>query len=216
MSDPEKQSDNKSFFSHFASSALLFWDFAKIVIVALIIIIPIRYFVFQPFIVSGSSMVPNFQNGQYLVIDELSYHFSQPKRGDVIVLKHHNIDASGKDHQEFYIKRLIGLPGETVKIDNNGSVIIINAEHPEGSTINEPYLPSQSLTYVHNPTIIGGNKVVTLGADEYFMLGDNRLASSDSRDWGVLKRSDMVGKTFLRLLPLNTFEFYFKDPVYSF
>src|SRR4026208_1942843 len=120
MDQSQNQQPNKTFFGGFASSALLFWDFIKIIIIALIIIIPIRYFVFQPFIVSGSSMQPNYQDKQYLIIDELSYHFKAPQRGQVIVLKY------PKNRKEFFIKRIIGLPGEKIEIDN-GKVTIINA-----------------------------------------------------------------------------------------
>ncbi len=199
---------NKTFFGNFTASALFVWDFVKIVAIALIIIIPIRYFVFQPFIVSGSSMEPNFSNGQYLVIDEISYHFSDPHRGDVVVLHY------PKDPKQFFIKRIIGLPGEKVKIDN-GRVIIINAAHPDGITLDETYLPTQGLSYPHDPAIVGGNNILTLGPDQYFMMGDNRLASSDSRDWGVLTRSGMVGKVFLRALPLPEFHVYTSGPVYN-
>src|SRR4051812_32072411 len=117
----------------FTAGLLFLWDFVKVILVALIIILPIRYFVFQPFIVSGSSMEPNFQNGQYLIIDELSYRFHTPNRGDVLVLKY------PKDTTQYFIKRVIGLPGEKVQVDN-GQVTIYNSEHPDGMVMNEPYL----------------------------------------------------------------------------
>ncbi|MEJ0021544.1 MAG: signal peptidase I [Candidatus Doudnabacteria bacterium] len=198
-----------SSFGGFVSGLLLVWDFLKIIILAIIIIVPIRYFIFQPFIVSGSSMEPNFSNGQYLIIDELTYHFSSPQRGQVIVLHY------PKDPKQFFIKRIIGLPGEKVEIDN-GKVTIFNAQHPNGVTSDEPYLPNQQLSYAHDMTIVGGKKILTLGSDEYFMMGDNRLASDDSRDWGPLKRSLMVGRVLIRVLPLNEWDFYNKLPSYSF
>jgi signal peptidase I len=192
-----------------ASSAVLFLlDFFKVVVIALIIILPIRQLVFKPFVVSGSSMEPNFSNGQYLIIDELSYRFGDPQRGDVIVLHYPN------NEKEYFIKRIIGLPGETVQIDN-GSVTIFNKEYPQGTTLNESYLPSQGLSFPHNTALVGGNKTLTLGSDEYFMMGDNRLASSDSRDWGPLKRREMVGKVFVRAVPLSQFQ-KFHTPSYSF
>lgn len=214
--EPKTEESNQGFFStSLGAKILLVWDFVKIVVVALIIIIPIRYFVFQPFIVSGSSMEPNFQNGQYLIIDELSYRFSDPQRGQIVVLVHHTSSDPKLDKKEFYIKRIVGLPGETVKIDN-GHVIIFNSDHPEGVTLTEPYLPNQELSYPHDSNVIGGKKILTLAADQYFMMGDNRLASSDSRDWGILPRSDMVGKVFIRVLPLSVFDVYNQVPAYSF
>lgn len=184
-------------------------DFFGIFIIALAIIVPIRYFIFQPFIVSGSSMEPNFSNGQYLIIDELTYHLSSPKRGQVVVLRY------PKDPKQFFIKRIVGLPGEKIEIDN-GKVTIFNAEHPQGVTADELYLPNQALSYPHDPTIVGGNKDITLGSDQYFMMGDNRLASSDSRDWGPLPRAEMVGKVLIRVLPLNKFDVFNHLPAYNF
>jgi signal peptidase I len=209
MEQPENQSPNNNFFGGFTSTALLVWDFLKIVLIALVIIVPIRYFVFQPFIVSGSSMEPNFQNGQYLIIDELSYHMREPKRGEVVVMRY------PKNEKEFFIKRIIGMPGERIQIDN-GRVTIYNEENPEGVTLNESYLPNQGLSYPHDTIIVGGSKILTLKNDEYFMMGDNRLGSSDSRDWGPLPRKDMVGKVFVRVLPLNDFKLFTQRPSYSF
>ena len=200
---------NKNFFSGFASGLLLLWDFAKIVLVALVIIVPIRYFVFQPFIVSGSSMEPNFSNGQYLIIDELSYHLGSPQRGQVVVLRY------PEDPKQFFIKRIVGLPAEKIEIDN-GKVVVFNAQHPDGVTIDEPYLPNQSLSYPHDATVVGGKKILTLASNEYFMMGDNRLASSDSRDWGPLPRNDMVGRVLVRVLPLGEFGVFNNLPVYNF
>ncbi len=205
---PQPENPNPST-GTFVSGLLFIWDFLKIVIIALVIIIPVRYFVFQPFIVSGSSMEPNFQNGQYLVIDELTYHFASPVRGQVVVLRY------PKNPREFFIKRIVGLPGERIQIDN-GKVIIFNTQHPEGIPLDEIYLPNQSLTFPHDVSLVGGQKTLTLGSDEYFVMGDNRLASSDSRDWGMLKQSSIVGKVFLRALPLSAFEVYTKTPSYNF
>ncbi len=201
--------DNKTFSGGLTAALLLVWDFLKIILVAVIIIIPIRYFVFQPFVVSGASMEPTFENGEYLVIDELTYHFSDPQRGQVVVMHY------PKDPKQYFIKRVIGLPGEKIEIDN-GKVTIFNKQYPNGQVLDEPYLSSQSFSYPHDAEVVGGRKILTLGQDEYFMMGDNRLASSDSRDWGPLKRSEMVGKVFLRALPLNEFEVFAKTPDYSF
>ncbi|QQR76388.1 signal peptidase I [Candidatus Nomurabacteria bacterium] len=166
------------------------WDVVRFAIIALLIVIPVRTFVAQPFIVSGSSMVPTFQDGEYLIVDEISYRVSEPKRGDVIVFKY------PKDETKYFIKRIIGLPGESVHVAENGKVTITNESNPEGFNLNEPYIkgnvPKQvELSY-------------TLEAGEYFVMGDNRPASSDSRTWGTLPEDHIVGKTFLRLFPFST------------
>ena len=159
------------------------------VILALAIVVPIRMFVFQPFLVRGESMEPNFQQGDYLVIDELSFRFRDPERGEVIVLK-----FPGNTSQR-YIKRIIGLPGETVKVQDgkvavlkDGKEIILNESN---------YLPPNLQT--------PGNTNLSLKDNEYFMLGDNRLFSSDSRQWGVLSKNLIVGRVLLRLFPPNAF-----------
>lgn len=190
----------------FVSGLLFVWDFLKVVIIALVIILPIRYFIFQPFLVSGSSMVPNFQDGQYLIIDELSYRFHTPERGDVLVLK------PPINQNEYYIKRIVGLPGEKIQIQDD-RVIIYNNEHPNGFTLTENYLPSGTITVAHNSQIVGNGKTITLSADQYFMMGDNRAYSSDSRDWGPITKSEIVGKVYLRVLPVSNFHL-FSTPAY--
>ncbi len=175
------------------------WDLIKIVIIALVIIVPFRMLVAEPFVVSGSSMVPNFHNRDYLIIDRISYRTSLPKRGDVIVLKF------PKDTSQFFIKRVIGLPGEKVNLEQ-GYVVITNKEHPEGMRLKETYLPAQGVT-------LGRPDPITLGSDEYYVLGDNRTASSDSRVWGILPKNDIVGKVWVRVFPLNSFGFI-AEPTY--
>ena len=164
------------------------WETAKIIIIALLIVVPVRYFVFQPFFVKGQSMDPNFQDGDYLIVDELSYNFRAPERGEVVVFKYPN------DLSQRYIKRLIGLPGETVQIQG-GKITILNASGKE--VLNEEYLPSGILTL--------GDTNATLGPKEYFVLGDNRVASSDSRRWGLLPEADIIGRVLLRAWPLSDF-----------
>ena len=161
------------------------WETAKIVIIALLIVMPIRYFVFQPFFVKGQSMDPTFENGDYLIVDELSYKFRAPERGEVVVFKYPN------DPSQRYIKRIIGLPGETVEIQA-GKIIISNAKG-ESAVLDEKYLPPSDLT-------LGDTKAV-LGAKDYFVLGDNRLASSDSRSWGPLPKDNIIGRVLLRVWP---------------
>jgi signal peptidase I len=160
-------------------------------IIALGLALIIRFFVAAPYVVSGTSMMPNFQNWNYLIVDRVSYDFETPQRGDVIVF---NLP---QDTSRALIKRVIGLPGETVVLSGTDpTVTIINAAHPQGFTLSEPYI---------DPADYGGpsNMRVTLGPDQYFVLGDNRVVSADSRIWGILPRSDIVGRVFLRLYPLN-------------
>lgn len=167
------------------------WELIRIIIIAFILMVGFRIFVAEPFVVSGSSMVPNFHNREYLVVDKISYRFSDPSRGDVIVFRY------PKDTSQYFIKRIIGLPGEKVQVEN-GQVRIFNAEHPQGTIIDEPYLPNNDNTF-------GPNEVISLGTDQYYVLGDNRLASSDSRVWGILPKHDIVGTAWLRAFPLDTF-----------
>lgn len=155
-------------------------------VLALIVVFPVRLYVAQPFIVNGSSMDDTFKDGQYLIVDELSYRFKEPERGDVLIFKY------PEDTSKFFIKRLIGLPGETVVV-NNDKVTIVNKSHPEGVTLNEPYIHSKSYLKTSR----------TLGADEYFVMGDNRGVSSDSRVWGPLPKTDLIGRPIVRLLPLS-------------
>lgn len=158
-------------------------------IIALGIALVIRFFVAAPYVVSGASMEPNFNDWDYLIVDRLSYDFGSPARGDVIVFD------LPQDTSRALIKRVIGLPGETVVLQGN-NVIIKNAQHPDGFTLAEPYL---------DPADLGGstNMQVTLGPDQYFVLGDNRKVSADSRLWGTLPRQDIVGRVFLRLFPFD-------------
>lgn len=159
-------------------------EFIRFAVIAMLIVIPIRMFIAQPFIVNGESMYPTFDNGDYLIIDEITYRNQEPERGDVVVFKFPS------DESRFLIKRVIALPGETVTL-RGGNIIIADGE--EEITLNEPYIRDQYSTY--------GSW--SLSDDEYFVLGDNRNASSDSRSWGLLKRDHIVGKTFLRLFPLS-------------
>lgn len=162
------------------------WETAKIVIIALVIVLPIRYFLFQPFLVKGQSMEPNFENGDYLIVDEISYRLRDPQRGEVVVFKYPNMPS------QRYIKRIIGLPGETVEI-KDGQVVIFN---DEGSRVLDE---SDYLFSLETP----GNTQVALSKDEYFVLGDNRTASSDSRRWGALPREDIIGRAFIRAWPFT-------------
>jgi len=159
-------------------------------LIAFLIVLPIRFFVAQPFIVSGASMEETFSTGEYLIVDQLSYRFEEPERGDVIIFRY------PKDPSKFFIKRIIGLPGDTLTIEGN-VVEITNKAHPSGLVLDEPYVKSMS----QDTTL-----TEELGDGEYFVMGDNRDASSDSRMWGVLSRDKIVGQAFLRLFPFTTIE----------
>ncbi len=165
------------------------WDVVRFGIIALLIVIPIRTWVAQPFIVSGTSMVPTFHDGEYLIVDELSYHVGEPARGDVVIFHY------PKDTTKYFIKRVIGLPNETVEVKGDTTIVIKNNEHPDGFTLSEPYVTN----VMHNQ--IAQTKV--LGPDEYYVMGDNRPASSDSRIWGSVKKDLIVGRAFLRLFPIK-------------
>lgn len=156
------------------------------VVLAVIIVVPIRLFVAQPFIVEGESMHPTFANGDYLIVDQLSYRLGDIKRGDVVVFRYPN------DESVFYIKRIIGLPGETVHIEQ-GRTRVTRADGSE-LVLDEPYVVAEDATYTLDRT---------LGADQYFVMGDNRPKSSDSRTWGALPRHDIMGRAYLRLLPAS-------------
>lgn len=166
-------------------------DLFTLAFLIIVVVIPIRLFVVSPFVVDGESMHPTFENLDYLIVDELVYRFEAPARGDVIVFRYPGNPSI------FYIKRIIGLPGETVSI-NHGVVTIIK---PDGTrlTLAEPYIVNEDATYT---------KDISLNPGEYFVMGDNRPNSSDSRIWGPLPAKDIIGRVDLRLLPLNEAGFF--------
>jgi len=154
------------------------------------IVVPIRMFVAKPFIVSGDSMNDTFRNGQYLIVDQLTYQFESPKRGEVIVFRYPH------QQQNFFIKRVVGVPGDTITVRDK-KVIIVNDTYPDGIQLYEPYVASMKPTE---------QLTKQLGAGEYFVMGDNRDFSSDSRNWGTLKEEYVVGLAFVRLFPISTFD----------
>lgn len=164
-------------------------ELVKFSLIALVIVLPIRLFIAQPFIVEGSSMVPNFHNADYIIVDQLSYHLGDPKRGDVITMKYPEKPSI------FFIKRIIGLPGETVSIQ--GSVVTVIDANGVATVLDETYLPEVTRTKDF------GNMTVTLNSDQYFVMGDNRTESSDSRIWGPLPADNVVGRAFIRLFPFD-------------
>ena len=168
-------------------------DIFKFAIIALVIVIPFRMFIAQPFIVSGASMSPTFETGQYLIIDQVTYEFDTPERGDVIIFKF------PEDPSKFFIKRVIGLPGEKVEIDGS-TVTVENVADGTRLTLDE--------TYVSEANRRSDFLTVTLGEHEYFVMGDNRAASSDSRIWGPVTDDLIVGRALVRLLPLKEFSLF--------
>lgn len=160
----------------------------EIALVAVGAVFLIRTFLVQPFLVSGASMVPSFSNGDYLLIDQITYRFREPERGEVVVFR------SLADESTYFIKRIIGLPGETVAI-KNGAITIINGAKPNGFKLEEDYIPRDAATR-------GDGKFV-LSENDYFLLGDNRSYSFDSRSWGALERENIVGLVRLRLWPVT-------------
>lgn len=193
------------------------WEIVKICILATVIIIPIRLFLFQPFFVQGASMEPNFKDGQYLIIGELGYKetnvsisghrlfsvepFKSLHRQEVAVF--HPPTTSKAD--QFFIKRVIGLPGETVEIKNS-HITIRNSAHPDGFVLDESvYLDDSVPTFSANGP---ARFSVTLKEDEYFVMGDNRLYSYDSRMFGPVKKSEIIGRVLLRAWPAGEAQIY--------
>jgi len=168
------------------------FETVKTFVVVICLALLIRAFLIQPFIVDGSSMVPNYHNNDYLLTDKLTYRFRDPKRGEVVVFRYPRNPA------ENYIKRVVGLPGETVEIKGD-LVIIKNAANPGGITLAEDYANIGDA-----PTPFATDMTTTLGDDQYFVLGDNRHASSDSRFFGPLDRQYLIGRPILRLYPLTS------------
>jgi len=157
-------------------------EIVEVIVIALVTVFIIRGFLIQPFLVSGASMEPTFQDGNYLLVDQVTYRFREPERGEVIVFRY------PKDRSIFYIKRIVGLPGDTVVV--LGGRVYIN-----GLTLEEEYVPYDT----------GGNVNTKLKSDEYFVMGDNRSHSFDSRNWGPIIKDDIIGISRLRVLPVQEF-----------
>jgi signal peptidase I len=178
-------------------------EIIKVVIISLAIIIPVRYFLIQPFYVKGASMEPNFHDHEYLIINEISYRFGEPQRGDIIVFRY------PKDPSQYFIKRIIGLPGEKIKIKDN-KVYIYNDKYPNGLELNEDmYLTDEEDT----PNL--GKTEFILEQGEYFVLGDNRGSSLDSRRFGPVPRRLIIGKAWIRGWPFDKITL-FRAPSYNF
>ena len=173
----------------------------KTLIICLVIVLPIRFFLIQPFYVVGASMEPNFYDHEYLIVDELSYRLRNPERGEIIVFKY------PLDMRQYFIKRIIGLPGERIKIDE-GVIKIYNQKYPQGQILNENDYLSKNIKTLKQADI-------TLSDEEYFVLGDNRSSSLDSRSFGPVKKEFIIGKALVRGWPINRAT-YFGAPNYDF
>lgn len=158
-------------------------ELIEIILLFVLVVLPIRFFLFEPFFVRGESMEPNFHNWDYIIIDKLSYFFRQPQRGETVVFH------PPFDDKVYYIKRVIGLPGERILVEEN-NITVFNKENPQGFVLKEDYLKNHYTS---------GRIDLTLGKDEYFVLGDNREVSYDSRKWGPVKENRIVGKVIFKI-----------------
>lgn len=161
-------------------------EIVKFTLIAIVITIIVRTYIAGPFLVSGRSMDPTFKDKEYLIVDQLTYRFSLPERDDVVIFRY------PLEPKTFFIKRLVGLPGETISA-KDGVLTVVSTDNPKGITINDSYVIPAHKTL--------DNFTVTLGPTEYYVMGDNRSESSDSRYWGPVDRKYIVGRPFLRLLP---------------
>ena len=177
------------------------FELIKIVVISFIIILAVRYFLIEPFYVKGASMEPNFFDHQYLVIEKVSYRFNEPRRGDVVVFRY------PADPKQFFIKRVMGLPGEHIRIENGGVYL---AATGADQLIPESYIASTTKTELP----LKGYGDVTLGNDEYFLMGDNRTESLDSRVFGPVKYDFIIGRTWVRGWPFNQIKI-FGSPDYN-
>lgn len=169
---------------------LFFLDFLETIVVSLAIFAVVYIFLFQPHQVDGQSMEPSFHNNEYILTDKLSYRLHAPSRGDVVVFH------SPQDEKVDFIKRIIGLPGDTIKV--SGGYVYLNSVKLEEK-------------YINNPGSVLAGRFLREGAeivvppDQFFVMGDNRLHSSDSREWGLITRSEIVGRAFFRYWPISQF-----------
>lgn len=171
-----------------APASLLIWIIGIIIVVKLI-----QAFLIQPFIVDGGSMLPTYHNQEFLLVDKLSYKISEPKRGDVIIFRLYE-NQKNPYQGKYLIKRVIGKPGERVSVVN-GVTTIYNKENPQGFVIEEPFV-----SYKETSKDVD----LLLDEDHYFVMGDNRSQSYDSRDWGPLDASQIKGQVLFRVYPFGS------------
>lgn len=169
------------------------WEVLEVVLIATITVFLIRAFIVQPFLISGSSMIDTFHDGDYVLVDELTYRFKEPERGDVVVFRY------PLNPRLFYIKRVIGIEGDLVEV-NRGKVII------NGKELQEPYLKEDMST--------SGNVLLNIDKGYFFAMGDNRIGSYDSRNFGPVPKDNIIGVVRVRLLPFASAKI-FERPVYN-
>lgn len=171
----------------------VFLDLIETLVIALSIFLVVYLGFMQPHQVNGQSMVPNFQTGEYVLTDKVTYKFRNPERGEIVVFHAPEAancpEGTGCD----FIKRIVAVPGETVEIKNDALYI-------NGIPLEESYIPEE---YETLPGAFTKGRVVTLGDNEYFAVGDNRPYSSDSRAWGPIGKEAIVGRAFFRYLPFS-------------
>jgi signal peptidase I len=177
---------------------LWFLDFVETIVIALAIFVVVYRFLFQPHQVKGNSMYDNFHDGEYLLTDKVSYRFKTPVRDDVIVFK-----APGNEDYD-YIKRVIGLPGDQVRVA--GGKIYLNGQLVDESGYLDPRIMTQAGVYAKE------GQTITVTPNQYFVMGDNRNNSSDSREWGLVPQENIVGKAWVRYWPVNRFGLVKKYP----
>jgi signal peptidase I len=188
----DKENNKKSnsaidtLYSSIISILYFLWDLIKTALIVALIAFIIRWFLIEPFIVQGSSMEPNFHNYDYLLIEKVSDEFKQGYQRGAVVVFH----PPGEKNQN-YIKRIIGLPGEEVFIRDN-KVVIQNQINPKGFTLDEPYLDPEEITQ--------GEHSIQLEDNQYYLLGDNRDNSKDSRTFGPVNENQIIGKACLKLV----------------
>ena len=178
-------------------------EIIKTIVIVGILALLLRIYIIQPFIVEGLSMSPTLFSNDYLLIDKISYRIGSPQRGNIIVFHY------PKNTEFNYVKRIIGLPGETIEITED-QVIIYNTKNPNGAVVSENYIKDPNGPMLNNKKIIK----TTIPENYYFVMGDNRQGSSDSREWGLLEKKFIIGKTLVRLFPVNAFEII-KYPSYK-
>lgn len=208
MAENIKNSENRE--EEYYGVGAFVLEIMKVVILAVIIIVPIRIFLFQPFLVQGASMEPTFENSEYLIVNELGHKKTEANFGDKNIftvnpfenLPRHEVIVFRypKDRTQFFIKRVIGLPGEKIEI-KEGVVTVYNPEHPDGFQLDES-------SYLSSSVKTKGSLISNLKDDEYFVMGDNRSASSDSRIWGPINKADVIGTVIVRAWPLNKLDIF--------
>jgi len=178
----------------FRSIINFFLEIAETAILAILIFLALYLFLVRPHQIRGDSMLPNFRNGEYLLTEMVSYNLlkKEPQRGEVVVFR------SPEQPNLDFIKRVVALPNEKIKLEN-GRVFIINQEHPEGFLLEEDYLEEGTVT--EGRRTIKDGEVFSTGDNGYVVMGDNRERSSDSREWGVIGKENIIGKVWLRYWP---------------